>query len=66
MSITTTSGPTKLRFIRRKGPDGLDYVTVATQETTGEKVQRIAAKVGMAIDRVIFRTDFAECERPKH
>ena len=53
MSTTQINNP-KLRFIKQKRADGLDYVAFDTKESTGEKVQRIAARVGMALDRVLF------------
>jgi hypothetical protein len=67
MNTTTTSIP-QLRIVSKKGADGLDYVTVSTVETRREKFQRIATKVGEAIDRVVFYSgaDFAHYERPKH
>lgn len=67
MSITN-SNDSSLRIISKRGADGLDYVTVSTEETRREKFKKFAAKVGQVIDRVVFYPDMASpfYQKPKH
>lgn len=45
--------------------DGIQYVEVATKETTFDKLRKIAGRVGERIDQVLFASDISHLPVPK-
>ncbi len=43
-----------IRIVTQRREDGIDYISVATQETSVERIGAVVAKLGKVIDRVLF------------
>lgn len=43
-----------IRIVTQRREDGIDYISVATRETQGERIGAVLERLGKAIDRVLF------------